>query len=62
MNSVTTSVQERLASLRKTDVIQQLPNIDASVNALETFMIVRQNRLLQEVVEDKSIGETVIVP
>ncbi|MDG0968915.1 MAG: uroporphyrinogen-III C-methyltransferase [Porticoccaceae bacterium] len=62
MNSATISIQERLASLRKIDVIQQLPAIDASVTALETFMVVRQSRLLQEVVEDKPTGDAVILP
>jgi hypothetical protein len=40
-------VKNRLIDLSGKQVVQQLPLIDGSVNALEAFMIIRQSSLLE---------------
>ena len=54
MNSSVEVVKDRLIKLSVEQVVQELPFIDGSVNALEAFMIVRQSNLVEgsaEVVE-----------
>lgn len=41
------SGKNRLIDLSGKQVVQQLPLIDGSVNALEAFMIIRQSSLLE---------------
>lgn len=38
-------ISERLAELAKVQVVQQLPQINSSLNALETVVVMRRNRL-----------------
>ncbi|MFQ3352478.1 MAG: uroporphyrin-3 C-methyltransferase [Polaribacter sp.] len=47
MNSSVQVVKNRLIDLSGKQVVQQLPRIDGSVNALEAFMIIRQSSLLE---------------
>tara|TARA_B110000977_G_scaffold36789_1_gene49389 strand:+ start:9630 stop:10820 length:1191 start_codon:yes stop_codon:yes gene_type:complete len=47
MNSSVQVVKNRLIDLSGKQVVQQLPLIDGSVNALEAFMIIRQSSLLE---------------
>ena len=47
MNSSVQVVKTRLIDLSGKQVVQQLPRIDGSVNALEAFMIIRQSSLLE---------------
>jgi uroporphyrin-3 C-methyltransferase len=47
MNSSVQVVKNRLIDLSGKQVVQQLPIIDGSVNALEAFMIIRQSSLLE---------------
>lgn len=54
MNSSVEVVKDRLIKLSVEQIVQELPFIDGSVNALEAFMIVRQSNLVEgsaEVVE-----------
>lgn len=47
MNSSVEVVKDRLIKLSVEQVVQELPFIDGSVNALEAFMIVRQSNLIE---------------
>ena len=47
MNSSVQVLKTRLIDLSVKQVVQQLPRIDGSVNALEAFMIIRQSSLLE---------------
>ena len=47
MNSSVHMVKTRLIDLSVKQVVQQLPRVDGSVNALEAFMIIRQSNLLE---------------
>lgn len=47
MNSSVEVVKDRLIKLSVEQVVQELPFIDGSVNALEVFMIVRQSNLTE---------------
>lgn len=47
MNSSVQVVKNRVIDLSGKQVVQQLPRIDGSVNALEAFMIIRQSSLLE---------------
>ena len=47
MNSSVEVVKDRLIKLSVEQVVQELPFIDGSVNALEEFMIVRQSNLIE---------------
>ena len=47
MNSSVEMVKDRLIKLNVEQVVQELPFIDGSVNALEAFMIVRQSNLIE---------------
>ena len=51
MNSSVEVIKDRLISLSTEQVIQELPLIDGSVNALEAFMIVRKSNLVEETTE-----------
>lgn len=58
MNSSVEVVKDRLIKLSVEQVVQELPFIDGSVNALEAFMIVRQSNLVEgsaEVVEIEAV-------
>lgn len=58
MNSSVEVVKDRLIKLSVEQVVQELPFIDGSVNALEAFMIVRQSNLIEgsaEVVEIEAV-------
>ena len=58
MNSSVEMVKDRLIKLSVEQVVQELPFIDGSVNALEAFMIVRQSNLVEgsaEVVEIEAV-------
>ena len=58
MNSSVEVVKDRLIKLSVEQVVQELPFIDGSVNALEAFMIVRQSNLVEgsaEVVEIEAL-------
>ena len=47
MNSSVQVLKNRMIDLSGKQVVQQLPRIDGSVNALEAFMIIRQSSLLE---------------
>ncbi len=47
MNSSVQVLKNRMIDLGGKQVVQQLPRIDGSVNALEAFMIIRQSSLLE---------------
>ena len=51
MNSSVEVIKDRLISLSTEQVIQELPLIDGSVNALEAFIIVRKSNLVEETTE-----------
>ena len=51
MNSSVEVIKDRLISLSAEQVVQELPMIDGSVNALEAFMIVRKSNLVEETTE-----------
>ena len=51
MNSSVEVIKDRLISLSTEQVVQELPMIDGSVNALEAFMIVRKSNLVEETTE-----------
>ena len=51
MNSSVEVIKDRLISLSTEQVIQELPLIDGSVNALEAFIIVRKSNLVEETIE-----------
>ena len=58
MNSSVEVVKDRLIKLSVEQVVQELPFIDGSVNALEAFMILRQSNLVEgsaEVVEIEAV-------
>ena len=58
MNSSVEVVKDRLIKLSVEQVVQELPFIDGSVNALEAFMILRQSSLVEgsaEVVEIEAV-------
>ncbi len=58
MNSSVEVVKDRLIKLSVEQIVQELPFIDGSVNALEAFMIVRQSNLVEgsaEVVEIEAV-------
>ena len=58
MNSSVEVVKDRLIKLSVEQVVQELPFIDGSVNALEAFMILRQSNLIEgsaEVVEIEAV-------
>ena len=58
MNSSVEVVKDRLIKLSVEQVVQELPFIDGSVNALEAFMILRQSGLIEgsaEVVEIEAV-------
>ena len=58
MNSSVEVVKDRLIKLSVEQVVQELPLIDGSVNALEAFMIVRQSNLVEgsaEIVEIEAV-------
>ena len=58
MNSSVEVVKDRLMKLSVEQIVQELPFIDGSVNALEAFMIVRQSNLVEgsaEVVEIEAV-------
>jgi uroporphyrin-3 C-methyltransferase len=56
MNSSVEVIKDRLIKLGVEQVVQELPLIDGSVNALEAFMIVRQSNLVQGSAEVVEIG------
>ena len=45
MNPSSTLLQDRLAYLEKKNIVQELPNINRSIRALEAFLVVRVSRL-----------------
>ena len=45
-NAGSKGLQERIARLSNLNIVQQLPSIDRSMNALESLIITRKNRLL----------------
>lgn len=51
----TSSVRERLQALQSAQIVQQLPIIDATINALDAFIILRQNRLIQSSSEEGDV-------
>lgn len=51
MNSSVEVIKDRLISLSTEQVIQELPRIDGSVNALEAFIIFRKSNLVEETTE-----------
>lgn len=58
MNSSVEVVKDRLIKLSVEQVVQELPFIDGSVNALEAFMILRKSNLIEgsaEVVEIEAV-------
>ena len=51
----TNSVRKRLQALQSAQIVQQLPIIDATINALDAFIILRQNRLIQSSSEEGDV-------
>jgi uroporphyrin-3 C-methyltransferase len=51
----TSSVRKRLQALQSAQIVQQLPIIDATINALDAFIILRQNRLIQSSSEEGDV-------
>ena len=52
---ITRQVRERLQMLQSAQIVQKLPKIDATVNALDAFIIMRQRRLIQDLNEEDSL-------
>lgn len=52
---ITRQVRERLQMLQSAEIVQKLPKIDATVNALDAFIIMRQRRLIQDLNEEDSL-------
>ena len=46
MNPSSTLLQDRLAYLEKKKIVQELPNINRSIRALEAFLVVRESRII----------------
>lgn len=46
MNPSSTLLQDRLAYLEKKNIVQELPNINRSIRALEAFLVVRESRII----------------
>ena len=57
MNSSVQVLKNRMIDLSGKQVVQQLPRIDGSVNALEAFMIIRQSSLLEASEEEVTTEE-----
>jgi uroporphyrin-3 C-methyltransferase len=50
-------ISQRLQQLAETNIIQQLPNIHGSLEALQTLLVVRQQRLLDSQKSDSAESE-----
>jgi len=46
MNPSSILLQDRLAHLEKKKIVQELPNINSSIRALEAFLVVRESRMI----------------
>ena len=46
MNPSSILLQDRLAHLEKKKIVQELPNINRSIRALEAFLVVRESRMI----------------
>ena len=54
LNAGSKEIQERIIKFSSLNIVQQLPSIDRSMNALESLIITRQNRLLNGA-DDQSV-------
>ncbi len=55
--NVTRQIRERLRMLQIAQIVQKLPKIDATVTALDVFIIMRQRRLVQDATEEENLSE-----
>ena len=57
LNAGSKELQERISRLSAVNIVQQLPSVDRSMNALEALIITRQARLLDGVDEQPVIND-----